>query len=68
MIYDCPQPTPMILLLGQVDTVAHLHRGRIASTGGHTEIIRVLLDHYAYIDAAAPNGTTPLMISGRPMW
>ncbi|MGH8819754.1 MAG: ankyrin repeat domain-containing protein [Rhodoferax sp.] len=34
-----------------------------AATGGHAEIISLLLDHYAYIDAASPNGTTPLMMA-----
>lgn len=34
-----------------------------ASTRGHLEIIRLLLDKYAYIDAESPNGTTPLMMA-----
>lgn len=34
-----------------------------AATGGHVAIIRLLLDHHAYIDAASPNGTTPLMMA-----
>ncbi|WP_342617640.1 ankyrin repeat domain-containing protein [Rhodoferax sp. GW822-FHT02A01] len=34
-----------------------------AATGGHPEIVRLLLDHYAYIDAESPNGTTPLMMA-----
>jgi ankyrin repeat protein len=34
-----------------------------AATGGHQEIVRLLLDHYAYIDAESPNGTTPLMMA-----
>ena len=34
-----------------------------AATGGNAEIISLLLDHYAYIDAASPNGTTPLMMA-----
>jgi ankyrin repeat protein len=34
-----------------------------AATGGHLEIIRLLLDHHAYIDAASPNGSTPLMMA-----
>ena len=36
-----------------------------ASTGGHTEIIQLLLDKSAYIDAESPNGTTPLMMAAR---
>jgi uncharacterized protein len=34
-----------------------------AATGGHVEIIQLLLDHDAYIDAESPNGTTPLMMA-----
>jgi len=34
-----------------------------AATGGHLEIMQLLLDNYAYIDAASPNGTTPLMMA-----
>jgi ankyrin repeat protein len=33
-----------------------------AATGGHSAIVQMLLDNYAYIDAASPNGTTPLMM------
>ena len=36
-----------------------------AATGGHLAIIRLLLDNYAYIDAAAPNGSTPLMMAAK---
>lgn len=36
-----------------------------AATRGHLEVMRLLLDHYAYIDAASPNGTTPLMMAAR---
>jgi ankyrin repeat protein len=36
-----------------------------ASTGGHLEVMRLLLDAYAYIDAASPNGTTPLMMAAQ---
>lgn len=35
-----------------------------AATGGHVEVIRLLLEHFAYIDAASPNGSTPLMMAG----
>jgi ankyrin repeat protein len=34
-----------------------------AATGGHVPVIRLLLEHNAYIDAASPNGTTPLMMA-----
>ena len=36
-----------------------------ASAGApeHTQIIALLLEHHAYIDAASPNGTTPLMMA-----
>lgn len=34
-----------------------------ASTSGHLSIMRLLLDHHAYIDAASPNGSTPLMMA-----
>ena len=36
-----------------------------AATGGHTAVMQLLLDHYAYIDAASPNGSTPLMMAAR---
>lgn len=34
-----------------------------AATGGHVEIILILLDEYAYIDAESPNKSTPLMMA-----
>ena len=34
-----------------------------AATAGHVGIIRLLLEHHAYIDAESPNGTTPLMMA-----
>ncbi len=34
-----------------------------AATGGHVDLIRLLLEHHAYIDAESPNGTTPLMMA-----
>ena len=34
-----------------------------ASTKGHLQLISLLLDNYAYIDAGSPNGTTPLMMA-----
>lgn len=34
-----------------------------AATKGHVEVIRLLLDEHAYIDASSPNGSTPLMMA-----
>ena len=34
-----------------------------AATRGHLDVMRLLLDKNAYIDAASPNGTTPLMMA-----
>jgi ankyrin repeat protein len=34
-----------------------------ASTHGHVAVMSLLLDHHAYIDAASPNGSTPLMMA-----
>jgi len=34
-----------------------------AATSGNVEIMRLLLDNYAFIDAQSPNGTTPLMMA-----
>jgi ankyrin repeat protein len=34
-----------------------------AATSGSVDIIRLLLEHHAYIDAESPNGTTPLMMA-----
>jgi len=34
-----------------------------AATGGHDDIIQLLLDNHAYVDAASPNGSTPLMMA-----
>lgn len=36
-----------------------------AATGGHLELIQLLLEESAYIDAESPNGTTPLMMAAR---
>ncbi len=36
-----------------------------AASKGHIEMIRLLLDNQAYIDAESPNGTTPLMMAAR---
>jgi uncharacterized protein len=34
-----------------------------AATSAHLDIIELLLEHHAYIDAESPNGTTPLMMA-----
>ena len=34
-----------------------------AATNGHLAVISLLLDNHAYIDAASPNGSTPLMMA-----
>lgn len=34
-----------------------------AATHGHLQIMRLLLDEHAFIDAESPNGTTPLMMA-----
>lgn len=36
-----------------------------AATGGHLDIMRLLLEEHAFIDAQSPNGTTPLMMAVR---
>ena len=41
-----------------------------AATKGHIEMMRLLIDNSAYLDAESPNGTTPLMMAahyGTPM-
>lgn len=34
-----------------------------AASGGHVQVIELLLENSAYIDAESPNGTTPLMMA-----
>ncbi len=36
-----------------------------AATSGHVAVMNLLLDEHAYIDAASPNGSTPLMMAAR---
>ena len=36
-----------------------------AASKGHLDVISFLLENHAYIDAASPNGTTPLMMASR---
>jgi ankyrin repeat protein len=40
-----------------------LHYAASAGSPAHTQIIALLLENHAYIDAASPNGTTPLMMA-----
>jgi ankyrin repeat protein len=34
-----------------------------AASSGNAQVVQLLLDHYAYIDAESPNGSTPLMMA-----
>jgi hypothetical protein len=34
-----------------------------AASNGHREVIKLLLENHAYIDAESPNGSTPLMMA-----
>ena len=36
-----------------------------AASSGNPELVQLLLDHYASIDAESPNGSTPLMMAAR---
>lgn len=36
-----------------------------AATAGDNDIVQMLLDKFAYIDAESPNGTTPIMMAAR---
>lgn len=71
-------PLMMAALKGNVDAVkallardadvnktgwAPLHYAASAGSPQHTQIISLLLEQHAYIDAASPNGTTPLMMA-----
>jgi uncharacterized protein len=70
-------PLMMASLKGQKEIVrkliardAHVNKTgwaplHYAATGGHVEIIQILLDEYAYIDAESPNKSTPLMMAAK---
>jgi len=34
-----------------------------AATKGHLDMMRLMIEHHAYLDAESPNGTTPLMMA-----
>ena len=42
-----------------------LHYAASGPQAGQTAVIALLLEHHAYIDAASPNGTTPLMMAAQ---
>lgn len=42
-----------------------LHYAASGEEAQHLAIIALLLEHHAYIDAASPNGTTPLMMAAQ---
>ena len=42
-----------------------LHYAASGTTPEHTAIVALLLEHHAYIDAASPNGSTPLMMAAQ---
>ena len=68
-------PLMMAALKGQKDVVAQLIKRdadinktgwaplHYAATGGHVDIMKMLLEGNAFIDAQSPNGTTPLMMA-----
>ena len=70
-------PLMMASLKGHLDLVRKLiERGadvnkpgwaplHYAATNGHLQIMELLLEENAYIDAASPNGTTPLMMAAQ---
>ncbi|GAB3663239.1 ankyrin repeat domain-containing protein [Ramlibacter alkalitolerans] len=70
-------PLMLAALKGQTEIVrkliardAHVNKTgwaplHYAATGGHVEIIQILLDEHAYIDAESPNKSTPLMMAAK---
>lgn len=68
-------PLMMAALKGQLDMVRRLIARdadvnkpgwtplHYAATHGHLEVMALLLEHHAFIDAQSPNGTTPLMMA-----
>ena len=37
----------------------------LAASAGNVQLVQLLLDNFAYIDAESPNGSTPLMMAAR---
>ena len=77
---DDESPLMMAALKGNVDAVkaliardadvnkegwAPLHYAASGVKAEHVRIIALLLENHAYIDAASPNGTTPLMMAAQ---
>ncbi|MEJ0004463.1 MAG: ankyrin repeat domain-containing protein [Pararobbsia sp.] len=66
MLAAINQDQPMVQLLLDKDAEVNktgwtpLH---YAASGGDDAIVKLLLDHAAYIDAGSPNGSTPLMMA-----
>lgn len=68
-------PLMIASLKGQKDVVrklierdAHVNKPgwaplHYAATGGHVEVMAILLEEHAFIDAESPNKTTPLMMA-----
>ncbi|VVD66748.1 ankyrin [Pandoraea pneumonica] len=68
MIASLQGLTPMVKLL--IDKEAEVNKKgwaplHYAATNGHDDIVQLLLDASAYVDAESPNGTTPLMMAAR---
>ncbi|AJC22511.1 ankyrin repeat domain-containing protein [Pandoraea pulmonicola] len=68
MIASLQGLAPMVKLL--IDKDAEVNKKgwaplHYAATNGHDDIVQMLLDASAYVDAESPNGTTPLMMAAR---
>lgn len=68
MIASLQGLTPMVKLL--IDKDAEVNKKgwaplHYAATNGRDDIVQILLDASAYVDAESPNGTTPLMMAAR---
>jgi uncharacterized protein len=78
-IFNGVNETPLMIaaLKGRIGMVAQLLAAgaypnkegwtalHYAATDGHVQVIKLLLDAHAYIDAESPNKTTPLMMAVR---
>ena len=68
-------PLMLAALKGQLELVSRLIKKgadvnktgwtplHYAASFGHVEVMKLLLENYAYIDAESPNGSTPLMMA-----